>query len=68
LKRNLGIKDVTEQDMDKVVEVLTDCGAQAASREYLQKYYESAVITLDSLALTSGQKQTFRDMLDKYRV
>lgn len=68
IKQHLGKKESSDAVMQKIVAIAEKCGARAASREYLDQYFERVYTALDQLSLRPEAKQQFTSLIEQYRV
>jgi geranylgeranyl pyrophosphate synthase len=68
IKQSLGDKDLAPAAINKVVDILEDCGAKKASRDYLDQFFDQAFRALDELAISPNHKQLFTGVVEKYRI
>jgi len=68
LKQYLGSKDLSDATMGKIVIILKSCGAQEASREYLEQYFAQVYDALDKLNINTVAKKQITALIDKYKV
>jgi geranylgeranyl pyrophosphate synthase len=68
IKQSLGDKDLAPAAINKVVDILEDCGAKKASRDYLDQFFDQAFRALNELAISPNHKQLFTGVVEKYRI
>ncbi len=68
IKQNLGSKNLSDEMLAQVVAIFQNCGAQAASRAYLEPYFTQTAETLHKLGISAMQERLFSQLIEKYRV
>ena len=68
LKNNAADKDLTVETLQHVVQILIDCGAQAASKKQIEAYHEQALKSLNLLSIDKESSAGFITMLDSFQI
>ena len=64
IKERLGVKGISDNDFQKVKDIIENCGALEKTRELSNKYYESAVSSINKLTNSTPQRNQLKTMAD----
>lgn len=68
LHDHLGIKSLSDHDMQRVIAILETCGAKQASASFIEPYFQATLSALSVLAIDNRYKKALRDIIESYKV